>query len=103
VSFEGKDVVVTGGEKGFIKFWWWQGQNIQSQFAIWGNNSDLANGSDKTSAVLCAASTNSFVCVTGHANGNLLVWKNGKVCPIFCCCSFDLIFNFVFLLPFRSW
>jgi hypothetical protein len=79
VCLAGKDVVVVGGEKGFLKFFWWQGQNLSSQTAIWGNDRKLVYATDKVSAIMCVASTNSSVCVTGLANGNLLIWKDCEV------------------------
>jgi WD40 repeat protein/Ca2+-binding EF-hand superfamily protein len=76
VKLEGKDVVVVGGEKGFLKFFWWQGQNLSSQTAIWTSNAHVMHPKDKVSTILSVASSNSCICVTGLANGNLLVWKD---------------------------
>lgn len=68
-----RDILVIGGQK-YLKFWWWQGQNIQSQSAMWGTERK-----EKKSTILCVASTNRDICVTGSAQGNLLIWKNFKV------------------------
>jgi hypothetical protein len=79
INFTGKDVLVVGGENGYLKFWWWQGQNASSQSAIWGNHSKNFFQSDKKSSILCVKSSNNEICVTGLSNGNLLVWKNCMV------------------------
>eukprot|EP01039_Chlorochromonas_danica_P011314 gene11314-12624_t len=67
------DILVTGGLK-CLRFWWFHGQNIQSQKAIWGNEKE-----EKSSAILCVASGSRGVCVTGSSLGTLLVWKNFKI------------------------
>ena len=68
-----QDIIVTAGHK-YLKFWWWQGQNILSQSAIWGNERH-----EKKSTIMCVASSNKGICVTGSSEGNLLVWRNFKV------------------------
>jgi WD40 repeat protein len=68
-----KDILVTAGYK-FLKFWWWQGQNVQSQTAIWRGAKD-----EHKTLILSIASGSHGICVTGSSTGNLLVWKNFKV------------------------
>lgn len=68
-----QDIIVTAGHK-YLKFWWWQGQNVLSQSAIWGNEHK-----EKKSTIMCVASSNKGICVTGSSEGNLLVWQDFKV------------------------
>lgn len=84
------DVLVTGGLN-CLKFWWWHGQNIQSQKAVWG-----AAGDERKSAILCIASGTRGICVSGSSLGSLLVWKNFKVS--FCLLACLL---FIYQLLFR--
>eukprot|EP01033_Poteriospumella_lacustris_P007987 gene7987-5748_t len=68
-----QDILVTGGYR-FLKFWWWQGQNVQSQSAIWAGHKK-----ERKSIILSIASGSSGVCVTGASNGSLLLWKDFKI------------------------
>lgn len=72
----GTDIVVTAGVK-HLKFWWAQGRNVQSQRALWGSSRVCRK--EKEGTVMCVASTNKHICVTGSDTGSLIVWKNFKV------------------------
>ena len=74
-----KDIIVTAGER-HLKFWWYQGQNVLSQRALWGTNRD-----QKTNTIMAVASANQGICVSGSNKGDLLIWQNYKVflCNIF--------------------
>lgn len=67
------DIVVSAGER-HVKFWWSQGQNVQSQRALWGKERR-----EKRSTVMCVASANRMICVTGSSTGALIIWQNFKV------------------------
>lgn len=68
-----RDVVVTAGER-HLHFWWTQGQNVQSQRALWGRHRD-----EKKSTIMCVASANADICVTGSASGGLMIWEKYRV------------------------
>lgn len=72
-SLPEKDIIVTAGEK-HLKFWWYQGQNVQSQRAMWGSNRD-----QKTSTVMSVASANQGILISGSNKGDILIWQNFKV------------------------
>ena len=72
-----RDIVVTAGER-HLQFWWTQGQNVQSQRALWGRYRK-----EKRSTIMCVASANADICVTGSANGGLMIWEKFKVFLIF--------------------
>lgn len=68
-----QDILVTGGSK-FLKFWWWQGQNVQSQSAIW-----TGHKKERKELLLSLTSASPGICVTGSSSGSLLVWKDFKI------------------------
>lgn len=90
VAVDNRDIFVTGGKR-FLKFWWWQGQNIQSQSAIWGNVVK-----ERKSAILCIASASKDICITGTSTGNLLIWQNFKVLLIHSMIISNLSYSFSF-------
>ena len=63
------DILVTAGDR-HIKFWWSLGQNVKSQRGLWGDN--RIPGSMHICSV---ASATPGVCVTGSADGNIIIWK----------------------------
>ncbi|RYH27855.1 hypothetical protein EON65_12920 [archaeon] len=67
------DILVTGGQNS-LKFWWWHGQNILSQKAVWGEERG-----ERKAGILCIASGSRDICVTGSSLGSLLVWRKFKV------------------------
>jgi len=72
-----RDVVVTAGER-HLKFWWTQGQNVQSQRALWGRHR-----AEKKSTIMCVASANRDVCVSGSSTGRMMIWKSFRaVCDV---------------------
>lgn len=73
VGSTAKDIVVTAGER-HLQFWWTQGQNVQSQRALWGRHRR-----EKRSTIMCVASANEDICVTGNASGGLMIWEKFKV------------------------
>ena len=68
-----RDIVVTAGER-HLQFWWTQGQNVQSQRALWGKYRKA-----KRSTIMCVASGSSGICVTGSANGGIMIWDKFRV------------------------
>lgn len=68
-----RDVFVTAG-KGFLKFWWWYGQNVSSQAAMWGSHTK-----ERKSTILCLSSVHPDILVSASSAGNLLIWRNYKV------------------------
>jgi len=67
---DNQDVVVTGGRK-HLKFWKAQGQNVQSQRALWGKV--------RRHTIMCVASSTPDICVTGSTAGHLLIWQKCRV------------------------
>jgi hypothetical protein len=74
-----RDVVVTAGER-HLHFWWTQGQNVQSQRALWGRHREA-----KKSTIMCVASANAEICITGSANGGLMIWEKFRVSCLSAC------------------
>ena len=70
---QNRDILVTAGVK-HLKFWWAQGQNVQSQRALWGTECK-----EKQSTIMCVASASPHICVTGSDMGSLIIWQNFKV------------------------
>ena len=68
-----KDIVVSAGER-HLQFWWTQGQNVQSQRALWGRHRK-----EKRSTIMCVASANRDICITGNVGGGLMIWEKFKV------------------------
>ena len=68
-----KDIVVTAGER-HLQFWWTQGQNVQSQRALWGRHR-----TEKKSTIMCVASASRDICVTASASGGLMLWECFRV------------------------
>lgn len=68
-----RDIVVTAGER-HLQFWWTQGQNVQSQRALWGRHRE-----EKKSTIMCVASASCDICVTGNAGGGLMIWEKYRV------------------------
>lgn len=68
-----RDIVVTAGER-HLHFWWTQGQNVQSQRALWGRHRE-----EKKSTIMCVASANADICITGSASGGLMIWEKFRV------------------------
>jgi microtubule-associated protein-like 6 len=69
-SKSSEETVVTGGEK-LLKFWTFQGKNVKSQRAMWGDY--------KRTTVLSVVSGSKGTCITGTKEGDLLLWKDYKV------------------------
>jgi microtubule-associated protein-like 6 len=69
-----KEVVVTGGVM-HLKFWWWQGQNVLSQRALWGR----WGREGRKETIICVASAHPSICITGSLSGNIMIWKDFKV------------------------
>eukprot|EP01032_Pedospumella_encystans_P008376 gene8376-9951_t len=77
VGSTARDIVVTAGER-HLQFWWAQGQNVQSQRALWGRYRKA-----KRSTIMCVASANADICITGNASGGLVIWEKFKaVCDV---------------------
>lgn len=70
---DNRDIVVTAGSK-HLKFWWYQGHNVQSQHAMWGKHRAA-----KRSTVMCVASANRDMCVSGSSDGDLIIWHKFRV------------------------
>ena len=70
---DSRDIVVTAGSK-HLKFWWYQGHNVQSQHAMWGKHRVA-----KRSTVMCVASANRDMCVSGSSDGDLIIWHKFRV------------------------
>ena len=73
VGSSARDIVVTAGER-HLQFWWAQGQNVQSQRALWGRYRKA-----KRSTIMCVASANADICITGNASGGLVISEKFKV------------------------